>query len=390
MSQRSRHTLALALAAVTTWARAWTALVAIAGASCAASDQVGNPNQLCKPGVLGCTGSTVTMCDPFDGPKPVTTCSSGKICAEAIGCADCNPGQKACIGNEAHTCKADGTVDATDFTICPFGQRCTPTGCVDSCQLAASEVVYLMDSSNNLLAFYPRKEKGISTVLNDVIQVIGRVSCPTVTGALVNSMSIDRGANAFVNYDSGEIFQVSTASGACMRTSYTPSTMPGWQLLGLGFVTETSGGSTEKLYVASRNTPPELGIVDVYTNQLTRIAAMPGVSTPEMTGTGNAELYAYFPSEMVNKNLIARINRTSGQLEQQWILDPLPSAPSAWAFAHWGGRFYQFVTINVNGNDESRVYRYDPLARTNTLILTKSPYTVVGAGVSTCAPRTIG
>jgi hypothetical protein len=121
----------------------------------------------------------------------------------------------------------------------------------------------------------------------------------------------------------------------------------------------------------------------------TRVGTFPASPTsPEMTGTGAAELYAYFPATDASHRII-RVNKTSGQAELTYPLPPLASSPGAWAFAQWGGRFYVFVTES----SVSRVYRYDPAAAAGTQwIRVQDNLTtrIVGAGVSTCAPTTVG
>ena len=67
---------------------------------------------------------------------------------------------------------------------------------------------------------------------------------------------------------------------------------------------------------------------------------------------------------LTGQPIIVRINKASGAFDTTWQLPALPSGPQAWAFAHWGGRYYQFVT---NG-DKNQVRRYDPQAKTNTLV----------------------
>lgn len=64
--------------------------------------------------------------------------------------------------------------------------------------------------------------------------------------------------------------------------------------------------------------------------------------------------------------------------------------PSGWAFAHWGGRFYIFITAVVGAADRSMVFEFDPTTGKATEVKTNASYKVVGAGVSTCAPVIIG
>ena len=54
-----------------------------------------------------------------------------------------------------------------------------------------------------------------------------------------------------------------------------------------------------------------------------------------------------------------------------------------WAFAHWGGRFYQFISGN---SGYSRVYRFDPATGKNPKVVSSLGHRIVGAGVSIKAP----
>ena len=60
-----------------------------------------------------------------------------------------------------------------------------------------------------------------------------------------------------------------------------------------------------------------------------------------------------------------------------------------WAFAHYGGRFYLFVT-EVSGvftiDIRNRVYEVDPVTRKTRRLQANAPYAITGAGVSTCVP----
>jgi hypothetical protein len=62
---------------------------------------------------------------------------------------------------------------------------------------------------------------------------------------------------------------------------------------------------------------------------------------------------------------------------------PQTSGP-AFAVAFWGGRFYLFTGY---GPAVSFVHVYDPVDGAIALVLTQPGVTIVGAGVSTCAPQ---
>jgi hypothetical protein len=48
---------------------------------------------------------------------------------------------------------------------------------------------------------------------------------------------------------------------------------------------------------------------------------------------------------------IGQIDKASAGILRRWSLSSMGNSPSAWAFAHWGGRFYIFITANVSAAD---------------------------------------
>jgi hypothetical protein len=69
-------------------------------------------------------------------------------------------------------------------------------------------------------------------------------------------------------------------------------------------------------------------------------------------------------------------------------LAPLPGIVfgGGWAFAFWGGDFYTF-TAPGGTNSSSIVNRYRPSDGSIVQVATTPGLTIVGAGVSTCAPQ---
>jgi hypothetical protein len=260
----------------------------------------------------------------------------------------------------------------------------------DLCETEGVKLIYVVDRDYNLLSFDPGN--------GNVFSLIGSLSCPAgpswpgwggLGPATPFSMSVDRDARAWVLYTSGQIFWVSTADASCQASGFTPG-QQGYELFGMGFVADAPGADTEKLFVAggsaSSQTSGRLGVVDPTTLQLTDLAAVPAAEySPELTGTGNAELYGYYPGM---STFIARMNQATAQTEQSWVLPPLDYTVIAWAFAHWGGRFYVFVTTEdvFTGAQTREVYLLDPMTGDASLLLPNIPYVIVGAGVSTCAP----
>jgi hypothetical protein len=56
----------------------------------------------------------------------------------------------------------------------------------------------------------------------------------------------------------------------------------------------------------------------------------------------------------------------------------------AWAFAFWGGDFWIF--LQRSQDTSTTVYRFVTATQTLSTVIANTGRTIVGAGVSTCAP----
>jgi hypothetical protein len=318
------------------------------------------------------------------------------------GTTQCTTGQNVCVGNEVHEC-SNGVPGALIET-CGDGMACSNGSCVSSsaCGVDGVELIYVVDSDYNLWSFEPRNDA-------HTFASIGSLNCPNpgvdlrdgFTTATPFSMSVDRNGVAWVLYTSGKLFRVSTSDASCQESTWSVGA-GGFQLFGMGFVVDQSGGNTEKLWISGGLTSEldtgasDLGSIDTSSMTVGSVGPMPnnGEYSPELSGTGAAELYAYYPGSQ--SSFVARIAKATGQVEQQWNLQPLGDGFSsivvAWAFAHWGGRFYIFATVQdaFSGANQSMVIRLDPEGNggqgSSQTILPNTGRVVVGAGVSTCAP----
>jgi hypothetical protein len=361
----------------------------------------GDPHGNCTGGVPArCNGQTYQTCTGGHWTDQ-QTCNSPDICAPTIGCAACDPQlQRTCVGDGSYTCNADGTI-GPEVQMCGF-EMCQGGYCqgTDPCSDAA-KLIYVVDDAYNLYSFNPAMNMNTFTL-------IGALSCPAgpswpawggMGAATPFSMSVDRSATAWVVYTSGEIFHVSTTDASCQPTSFVAGTN-GYQLFGMGFSSDTPGATTEQLFIsggdASNLAAGNLGDLDPTTLQISTKGPLPQEeNSPELTGTGNAELFAYFPGTQVSTSFISQLDRNTGALTgTKWNVPPLSGQVYAWAFAQWGGRYYVFVTdtdpLDPTGAKNSKVILVDPMTNTATEILHNLPYYIVGAGVSTCAPVTVG
>jgi hypothetical protein len=257
----------------------------------------------------------------------------------------------------------------------PGDARGVPDVVRTDCTDATATLVYVVTSSDEILSFDPSAA---------TFRPIGTMKCPAPTGTAPFSMAVDRRGLAYVVFDDGGLYRVSTKTGACTSTGF-PRRTDGFNRFGMGFATDL-GGPSETLYVASSGDPSgdALAAIDVKDFSLKPIDVFaPSLSRAELTGTGDGRLFAFYtPSAGTNAHLAQIDKKTAHVLEDV----PLPGVQQGrgWAFAFWGGDFWLFTDPRSEG--ASTVTRYRPSDRS---IKTVARYRtlIVGAGVSTCAPE---
>jgi hypothetical protein len=242
---------------------------------------------------------------------------------------------------------------------------------VGDCPDAADTRVFVVTSQSELYSFYP------PTL---TFRLIGRLGCDAPVGETPFSMAIDRRGVAYVVYTHGALYQVSTQTAQCARTPFATA-RAGFRTFGMGFSTEPNG--SDVLYVAGHTPGGDsegLGKIDLSSMALQYIAPFsPSFRRAELTGTGDGRLFAYWPGS--TGSFIAEVDKASGRLVAADGLST-GAADDAFAFAFWGGRFWVFHS----SGGPTDVTRFDPVDKSSVPVTTV-PSTVVGAGVSTCAPR---
>ncbi len=290
----------------------------------------------------------------------------------------------------------------TGADACP---TCQPPP--DQCTTDGVKLVYVIDDQSHLHSFDPSK---LSQKLGAFVD-LGELKCPhsafPIDGSdhdvTPMSMSVDRDANAWVLYTSGEIFEVPLAHlDQCKQTHYTPG-QAGMDLFGMGFVTDANGTNAEHLYIAGgdvMSTPGgNLAVIDPVqapprATKVGKLTSM-GEYSPELTGTGGGQLWAFFPG--VDTAWVQQLDRMTGALAGAKISIPgglggVGATPSikAWAFAQWDGVFYIFATTTPGDpfppNSSLRTLDH---AGAYAQVIDQMPWIIVGAGVSTCAPFVI-
>jgi hypothetical protein len=270
----------------------------------------------------------------------------------------------------------DAEVEAEAEADAPSDVQFRDVPVLDICPDAGSTLIYVLTAQNDLYSFYPPTLS---------FTRIGTIACPGSTQPF--SMAVDRRGIAYSVFTDGNLFRVDTASAACQATTYKPNAL--FTTFGMGFVANT-GDAGETLFIADAvvtgGRPPSsgLGSIDVTTYTATKVApfsqTIPG---PELTGTSDGRLFAFYTNGTGTGSHIIEVDKTTGTITNDYPLK-IGTPSDAYAFGFWGGYFWVFTDGVLNG--PTTVTRFSPtdLSEVN---VTTMPETIVGAGVSTCAPE---
>ena len=270
-----------------------------------------------------------------------------------------------------------GGPDQSPFQTADLPGR--PDGSTVDCATRA-KYVYLLDNNANLLSFDPGANPPVVTKL-------GPLGCGAAKGDSPFSMAVDRSATAWILFRSGKLYRVDIATLKCAATPFVRGE-GGFELFSQGFVSNSKGGSDETLFISGGpyfDTGPSdarLGTLDLKTLAVTQVGDVAG--WPEPTGTGDAELWAYYCNTSPPR--VSRVDKKTGAEASAFDLPALPANPMAWAFAFWGGDFWIFHKAGAFGT--SMIYRVKRADGTLAKVM-DTGITIVGAGVSTCAPVSI-
>jgi len=202
---------------------------------------------------------------------------------------------------------------------------------------------------------------------------IGDLTCPSDGFSSPFSMGVDRKGTAWVLYNNGKLFKVSTKDASCVPTTFAVG-QEGFTTFGMAFARDGLG---ESLFVAEYG-GKGLGKINTTSLKLSFIGSYgSGGGAGELTGRGD-QLFAFFNGSPPR---VASVDKTTGR-----VLTAKPvsgvTIGSGWAFAHWGGTFWLFHAPTGS----SQVTEFDFEKGTATTAKTGLGFVIVGAGVSTCAP----
>jgi len=322
------------------------------------------------------------------------TCATNQVCGGGLSPQVGVCGTEACVpetcAQQGFDCgmATDGCGDVLDCgASCPTGEMCGgggPNVCGGNTCPAGSELVYVWGLDNNIRSFDPPTK------------TFTMVATPDCDASNPNSMAIDRNLVAWLNYltpgssapnDYIYKFDLTKGSGCEASSIQIPA---GFTQVGMGFSTNTVGGTTETLYVDGIG-GAGLASVDMTTNTIVPIGGFsndPNLEgrSCELTGTGTALLYGYFTTSPYVR--VAQLDKTNGNEISDTEL-PGFTPPDDWAFSFWGGDFYLYAYPNASNSPNSSVVQYDPTTNAlNLAYVADVGFTIIGAGVSTCAPTT--
>ncbi len=257
------------------------------------------------------------------------------------------------------------------------GSPGTPSDCA-----AATKYVYVLDQNNTLFKFDPTI-KSMAAFTS-----IGTVNCGA--GTQPNSMAIARDGTAYVDLMNGGscqgVYKVDITNANCKGATPFACGTNGFGQFGMGYSTNAAGSTQETLYIGN-TTGADMASLDPATGQVHAIGSLP-VGGPEFTGNANGELWAFMPQG--NPPKVAQIDKTTAKAIKSFDLSALSSSiavsPSAWAFAFWGGDYYIFLQGDLDTS--TNVWQMTPTGSV-TEYIADTGMTIVGAGVSTCAPLSI-
>ena len=263
----------------------------------------------------------------------------------------------------------DAPLDATDAFL-----EADAPGVKDDCTDPSVKYVYAVSNEAELFSLDPQDGAYLK---------IGDLSCSKTSTPF--SMAVDRVGTAFVLYSDGHLYRVSTKTAKCETTSFVPGQL-GFQQFGMGFAT-IDEGPDEELYVAATqeqgNQPglSALGRIDTKGFVLAKVGDFkPPQKGAELTGTGDGRLFGFVADPGGPGTRIVQIDKKTAKIVAEEEL-PDVELGTGWAFAAWGGDFYLFTTPD----GDPRVTRYE-VKTGKTTVLAHLSSSIVGAGVSTCAP----
>ena len=259
------------------------------------------------------------------------------------------------------------------------------TGFVDACpcpdlEVALDDGIFVLSITAQLWKYFPE---------TNMFQQLGPLGCglPPTTF----SMAVDRSGYAWVQYQGGELRKVAVTNvDDCTDPGYVVG-QQGVTNFGMAFVSNSESDACDRIYgnkasgIPEGNAVSDFFSIDPMTLQV-GVIGKSDYGTAEATGTGNGRPFCFAgqtPAKLVeiDKANAAKLN-----------VIPLPGVElgNAWAFAFFAGDFYFFTNSKGGPGSEVTHIDYDDSDNNGkqdiTEVVANAPISIVGAGVSTCAP----
>ncbi len=250
-----------------------------------------------------------------------------------------------------------------------------------------AKIVYVVTADAKLYSFQPDKL---------LFKLVGTLGCATGLAALTDtpfSMSVDRQANAWVLYWDGAnatgIYKVSTLNASCAPTTYKTAS-PNLDIFGMGFSANGPGQTDETLFVIAGSGTgywtgfDTLASISFPGLKASAINTVDFAGGAELTGNGKGELYGFFAGS--SPPSVRQIDKVTGKTNvKSWNLPTSDFGDQGdVAFAQWGGAFYLFY--QGPADTSTNVWLLDTTTGVATIVKANTGMTIVGAGVSSCAP----
>jgi len=236
----------------------------------------------------------------------------------------------------------------------------------DNC-LAEAELVYVLSYERQLYSFDPNLP-GLQAY-----KLIGTLDCQSIGSP--QSMSVDKNGIAYVFYDSGELFRVSTLDASCNPTTYVHPVPSAFNQLGMGFTATSPDAFDDQLFVVS----PDFGLATIAfpSHEVSELGGLLGAA--ELTGGPDAKLF-HFAADSASLSEVSVASLTTTPMHTFNGLQ----GTQAWAFSRYAGNFYMFTSAGVGFGSTCTIF--DPVANAETERDADIGFTVVGAGQSICVP----
>jgi hypothetical protein len=346
------------------------------------------------PGGTSSTGPGGTGTATDSGTTEATTATttatspSTSTTSDVTTVADTGTSEPVDTTTEADTTTdAPGTSTGPDATGTSEAGETTEGATVCECpdiEVPLDDGIFLFSTAAELWKFKPE--------FNSFTK-IGDVACPGLFSTF--SLAVDRQGFAWVQYFGGELRKIPVSNPAACENPGFVANQAGVGNFGMAFVSNSAGDPCDRIYgntysgLGGYTEGPDVGDVvkiDPDTLQLTKFGKS-NFDGAEVTGTGDGRMFVFGGA---NPSKLVQFDKATGAKLLTFPLNGLEINNGAFAFAFFAGDFYFFTSADFDGLTEVTHLDFDDSDGDGMKQLTKvvdaAPITVVGAGVSTCAP----